>query len=55
MTAVRLEKIAKHFGKTVALSNIDLEINAGGHGGPAQRQRLAAITEFCVRKLEAAR
>jgi iron(III) transport system ATP-binding protein len=29
MTAVRLEKIAKHFGKTIALSNIDLEINAG--------------------------
>ena len=29
MTAVRLEKISKHFGKTVALSNIDLEINSG--------------------------
>jgi iron(III) transport system ATP-binding protein len=29
MTAVRLEKISKHFGKTVALSSIDLEINSG--------------------------
>src|SRR3712207_5934544 len=29
MTAVRLEKISKHFGKTIALSNVDLEINAG--------------------------
>jgi iron(III) transport system ATP-binding protein len=29
MTSVRLEKITKHFGPTVALDSIDLQINAG--------------------------
>src|SRR3954471_6108761 len=29
MTSVRLQNISKHFGSTIALADIDLEINAG--------------------------
>jgi S-formylglutathione hydrolase FrmB len=45
------------FSKALTAVGIEnqLVVNAGGHGGPAQRQRLAAIAEFCVAKLEAAR
>jgi S-formylglutathione hydrolase FrmB len=45
------------FSKALTAAGIvnHLVINAGGHGGLAQRQRLASITEFCVAELDAAR